>query len=172
MDGLIRNLHLLVTTKKRTLGYFHWENMGDRRERILSHFQSIQELQLDQVFRFKTLLTVFEVICSFSLLEKLRLDIAWDDSTQEVPVERLPARLRSLQLSCDAMDHLLDAMLSFQKLPAITTVHLAHLTVHQIPSAASFLRELGSDLQHFKTMFPDSESAGTYFTSPRFTFLK
>ena len=158
-----------IVTNKLALSGLYWEALPrDYREAILSNFKAIKDLEILQA-RFRSPGTILDVVCSFNHLEKFSLEVFWNDwevSTQMSDKKVLPLGLHNLGIINNIFnnDDLLNEILSFRELPAISSVHLAGLDHGHIHSSTSLLHRLGPKLHHLEVMFFDTDVAGACLT--------
>ncbi|KAJ7045751.1 hypothetical protein C8F04DRAFT_1249133 [Mycena alexandri] len=108
-----------------------------------THFRSIRHLTLRIIFA--TCADAVNLVCSFPLLETLRLHSRWIGSSPP-PIASLPVNLHTLDLGCFLYD-VLNWLLSCPPSAAISSVHLRDVSVRDLETVFQYVRFVATTLK-------------------------
>jgi hypothetical protein len=114
-----------------------------------SDFKSIRHLLLRMTFA--TCADAVDLVCSFPLLESLRLHARWIASSP-LPVSSLPVGLHTLDLD-GFLEDALGWLLSCSTKPAIASVQIREVGEGELGIVVEYLRSISNTLAHFKLSF-------------------
>jgi hypothetical protein len=137
-----------------TLSYIRWYILdAQTKVAFFSNFATIVRLSLSQI-DFKSFWEFAQFVCAFPCMETLVVESAlWGEPFSIASTTlRLPSNLRTLDLrGCSKLD-LMNWFLSFEKTPALHTVHLQGIWNNQTEGIGRFLQALGPSLERFSWM--------------------
>lgn len=119
-----------------------------------TQFRSIRHLLLRMTFA--TCADAVGLVCSFPLLENLRLYARWIGSTPPPPAS-LPPNLHTLDLG-GFLDDVLAWLLSCPPSPALSSVQVRDIAEHEFGIVFEYVKFLAATLKRFQLSFADKES--------------
>ncbi|KAJ6587086.1 hypothetical protein DFH09DRAFT_245464 [Mycena vulgaris] len=123
-----------------------------------SSFKSVRHLLLRMTFA--TCADAVDLVCSFPLLESLRLHARWIGSSPP-PVSTLPVGLHTLDLD-GFLDDALGWLLSCPTNPAISSVQLREVAERELGIVFGYVRSIAATLKNFKLSFLDVRTERTF----------